>query len=384
MANFLNLKAVLGLNASGFRIGLKEAEVQSKNFAANMKRAFVQAFGTAAVLAWTSKIVEGVDNLTDLSEQLGVSTDALQEWGYAAKKNGKDIESVARFFEHLGEARKDALAGNQDLIQSFAQLGVSLEDLRTKRVEDLGKLIGTSIQKGDIQNLIGSLVDVGGKSASGLVATFKAGIAEMTQAAHDAGQVVSRESLANVKQLKDQIQEIQDQLRGPTIQALAQVNGWIPVIKTGIDVLWNDLLNGAGINFKGARENVQALLQKEAIGQISDALGTSKNQDIKNPQYKGDFSAGIIDKLHEFAPVAALTKKGPAIPDRPEHLTAWQQAGADVRQPVSVAPREQSVGDRLREISDYSKETARNTWDILHNPNNGRPVTMGNFGDNMF
>src|SRR5688500_11295850 len=114
--NFLNLKAVLSLNGSGFALGLKRAESQSKQFAKEIKGEFAKAFGTAAVVAYAKRMMDLAGTITEASDRTGVSTKALQEWAYAARQSGSSIEAVTRYLEHLAQAREKALGGDQDTL----------------------------------------------------------------------------------------------------------------------------------------------------------------------------------------------------------------------------------------------------------------------------
>src|SRR5688572_467743 len=123
--NFLTLKAFLGLDGSGYAIGLKRAESQAKSFAKDIKREFAQAFGVAAITAYSAKLVNMADNITDTAERLDMGTKSLQEWTYAAQKSGSSIERVTSFLESLARARERALGGDKDDIANFAKFGIT-------------------------------------------------------------------------------------------------------------------------------------------------------------------------------------------------------------------------------------------------------------------
>lgn len=176
----LTLKAVLGMDTSGYELGINRATQKTDAFtkrvstgvAANMGR----LFSAAAVAVFAKSIVNLGSEFVDLARRTETSTDAIQQWIFAAKQSGSSSNTVVAFFEKLGDAREQALSGNEAMINSFARLGVSMRDLRTMRVEEIGLKIGNAVKAGDAQQLIGVLRDVGGKSAGELISAFKTGL----------------------------------------------------------------------------------------------------------------------------------------------------------------------------------------------------------------
>jgi len=204
---FLSIMARFGMDATGFKAGIKQVESASKGLSrdlnANLKGAIAGAFGTAAIVAAGKATMDYAGQIADLSERLGVSTDALQEMDFAARLTGTNLETFTGFLEKLSVSREEALQGNDELRDSFARLGVSLEDLRTKRLEDLTRQIGRAIQGGDVQQLMPALKGVGGRGAGALAPTFKLGLEEAGQQARAANAIISAEDIAALDEAGD-------------------------------------------------------------------------------------------------------------------------------------------------------------------------------------
>lgn len=178
----LFLKATLGLDGSGFELGIKRAQSAAQKFATQTREGInskLSGFLSAAFVEEAiRKTVDYASTINDLSERLGVSTDAIQQWEYAVTQAGGKAEDVASFFEKLAANREKALGGDNGSLKAFKTLGVNPADLQNKRVEDIGLQIGNAIKGGDAQALIGSLKEVGGKGAGALVAAMKEGLSE--------------------------------------------------------------------------------------------------------------------------------------------------------------------------------------------------------------
>lgn len=204
---FLSIMARFGMDATGFKAGINQVESASKGLSrdlnSNLKGAIAGAFGTAAIVAAGKATMDYAGQIADLSERLGVSTDALQEMDFAARLTGTNLEAFTGFLEKLSASREEALQGNDELRDSFARLGVSLEDLRTKRLEDLTRQIGRAIQGGDVQQLMPALKGVGGKGGGALVPTFRMGLEEAAQQARGAGAIISPEDIAALDEAGD-------------------------------------------------------------------------------------------------------------------------------------------------------------------------------------
>jgi hypothetical protein len=204
---FLSIMARFGMDATGFKAGIKQVESASKGLSrdlnGNLKGAIAGAFGTAAIVAAGKATMDYAGQIADLSERLGVSTDALQEMDFAARLTGTNLETFTGFLEKLSVSREEALQGNDELRDSFARLGVSLEDLRTKRLEDLTRQIGRAVQGGDVQQLMPALKGVGGRGAGALVPTFRMGLEEVGQQARAANAIISAEDIAALDEAGD-------------------------------------------------------------------------------------------------------------------------------------------------------------------------------------
>jgi len=224
---FLSIMARFGMDATGFKAGIKQVESASKGLSrdlnANLKGAIAGAFGTAAIVAAGKATLDYAGQIADLSQRLGVSTDALQEFDFAARLSGTNLETFTGFMEKLSVSREEALDGNDEMIASFARLGVSLEDLRSKRLEEITRQIGQAVKSGDAQQLMPALKGVGGGAAGALVPTFKMGLDEAAQQARGAGAIISAEDIAALDEAGDRFAALARTMSGLLAPAIVSV-----------------------------------------------------------------------------------------------------------------------------------------------------------------
>jgi hypothetical protein len=252
---FLSIMARFGMDATGFKAGIKQVESASKGLSrdlnSNLKGAIAGAFGTAAIVAAGKATLDYAGQIADLSERLGVSTDALQEMDFAARLTGTNLETFTGFLEKLSVSREEALQGNDELRDSFARLGVSLEDLRTKRLEDLTRQIGRAIQGGDVQQLMPALKGVGGRGAGALAPTFRMGLEEAGQQARAANAIISPEDIAALDEAGDKFTALARTMTGLLAPAIVSVIDGMTGIKDAF-VMGFKFIMGFLAGFEGA------------------------------------------------------------------------------------------------------------------------------------
>lgn len=81
-----------------------------------------------AVKSFIDSQIEAGDALGDTAAKLGVSTDELQRFQFAAKATGGEVESATTALRFLNKNVGEAASGNKTLVEAFAKIGVSVKD----------------------------------------------------------------------------------------------------------------------------------------------------------------------------------------------------------------------------------------------------------------
>src|SRR5690242_10375983 len=127
-----SLMAVLGLNNSSFLSKIdqskSEARKAGQEIASSLGEAVNEKLAQVASIAAVEQIIEKTieygETVSDLARRLDISTDAVQEWDFALKMNGSNIQAAIPFFEKLASARQKALEGKDEQVQAFRRLGI--------------------------------------------------------------------------------------------------------------------------------------------------------------------------------------------------------------------------------------------------------------------
>jgi len=196
----LHLQGTVSLDGSGFEAGLKKLEQGAHRFGESLKELAVEAFGVYSVAASVHRTIEMADELLDMSRRLGIGAEALQEFGFAARQNGADLEKFAGFVEKLNSARIDPAKWD-----AFKKLGISQEALRSARVEEIILQLSTSVRNRSSQEVIGPLREIGGRGAGELLPMLKENLEEVREEARRLGQVMRTEDAVMLKYLADEM-----------------------------------------------------------------------------------------------------------------------------------------------------------------------------------
>jgi hypothetical protein len=217
---FLRLLAKLGLDASGFEVGLKRSKSMAERFgrdlAGSMKGYMAAAFGAGAVAAMVKNAVDFGGRIADMSAKLDIATGTLQEYNYMAELTGGNLDTFAKAHQKLAQSQIDALDGNDKLVASFKRFGITLEDLKTKSAEELFRTVARSVETTETSSRqLDDLLSVLGKSAGELIPAMKEGFDIFIERARQLGIVLENDVIAKLDTLGDKFTEMELRARRP-------------------------------------------------------------------------------------------------------------------------------------------------------------------------
>ena len=216
------------------------------------------------------------DTVDKMSQKLGLSAKAYQEWDYVLSQSGADIESMGAGFKSLTNLVDKATSGNDKAAASFEKLGISTKELKDMSREDIFALTVKRMQEmGDTTDRAALANTIFGKSGQNLAPLLNQ-TAEATQdlkdKAHDLGFVMSDEAVdASVKftdsmdTLKRTFEGVKNSIMSELLPGLTSITDGFTLLLTGSDGAKDKIKNGAS-------EIVTAI--KKAIPQATEALKT--------------------------------------------------------------------------------------------------------------
>jgi hypothetical protein len=247
-----------------------------------------------------TKTVETAGALNDTSIALGVTTDAIQELGYAAKLNGSSVEGMSDGIRKLSINMAAAASGSEEAAQTFRKLGVQITEGGKLRAADA--VIGDIAEKfkamPDGARKVAAAVSLFGKSGASLIPTLsegRDGLAALRQEARDLGFVLDTSTIKAGDELGDswdRLKAAADGLRysigGPLLEGIREsvdatiawvkanrallaqrLQGLIKGLASGFKVLASGLLLvWRGLNFVIARWKLFAALFASSIAAV--------------------------------------------------------------------------------------------------------------------
>ena len=225
------LKVVLGLETAAFETGAKRAAAQVDHFGSKAEKMGYQigtmgkALGAAAVAFAGSQIfstlkdltMRGLDYASSLGEQaqqLGVTTDALQEYRYAASQVGLESADMDQALSQLTKRIGQAAEGAKKPAEAFKTLGISLRDTQGNLLTagDAIPLIADALAKIPDPAARAALeVDLFGKSGQKLDTLLAGGagaVNGLRDAAHKLGIVLSSEQIQKADDAADKLSAV--------------------------------------------------------------------------------------------------------------------------------------------------------------------------------
>lgn len=276
-----------------------------KNSIGNELNAKIKGVFSAAVIAeMTRRTAEWATNISQTAQKLQVTTNELQGFQVAAGKLAMEKSKVEGFFTTMEDAARDALKGNMDLIKSFGQMKISMNDLRTLAPAKLFEkvLAGTQTPLG----LLGAQ-DIFGRAETQdlkMLSNVMGGKTGEQFAAANPGQIVSPEDISEIRASWTSLLQNLNELKNrfvPLVSLITQVvDGLIQMVSGTLGMItrgWKMIGFSIG-SFFGSKD-AQAKLEK--LSGESQGAATAIGAGIRN-SLKGmvNFGAHIFGAKDVF------------------------------------------------------------------------------------
>lgn len=255
--DLLELFVKIGVDDSGLDSGLSSAESKSESAGSKIASALggaakvgavaMAAIGTSTVAAGTALVngAKGVaeygDNIDKMSQKMGMSAEAYQEWDAIMQHSGTSIESLQGSMKTMSnQAEKNA--------EEFQKLGISQEELATLSKEDLFSRVISGLQgmeEGTERTAIASkLLGRGATELGALLNTSAEDTEAMRQRVHELGGVMSDDAVKASAAFQDQLQDMQTAFQGLSRNMLSEFMPSLTEVMSGFTEIFSG--NGEG------------------------------------------------------------------------------------------------------------------------------------------
>lgn len=268
--NVFELFASLTLDTSEYDNSLDNAEQKTESFgsklgkglgvAASVGATAITAVGTATV-AMTGAMVKGVqstaeygDNIDKMSQKMGLTAEAYQEWDAVMQHSGTTMETMKASMKTLANAVE---SGNE----AFERIGLTQEQLAEMSQQDIFEATIAGLQNIEDTTqrtyLAGQLLGRGATELGALLNTSAEDTQAMRDRVHELGGVMSDEAVKAAAGFQDSLQDMQTAFSGLQRGLLSEM---LPSITTVMDGLGNIFAGEDELGLEQVGEGIDALL----------------------------------------------------------------------------------------------------------------------------
>lgn len=232
------------------------------------------AGATGSLISNAKETAEYADNIDKMSQKMGFTTDAFQEWDFIMQHNGSSIEAVKGSILKLDKA----LESDTD---AWERLGLSQEELLNMSSEEKFEATVKALQGVTDETEKAQLAqEVFGKSYQEMMPLLNQSAEateEMKQQVHELGGVMSEEAVKAGAQFQDSLQNMQTALTGAKNNLMAEFLPSLSTAMDGLSKLFSGDDSGIGQIKQGIEEFASKLSEKlpkvlETVGSIAESL----------------------------------------------------------------------------------------------------------------
>ena len=350
------LTEVMGGEAekAGKSSGSKFGKALGKGIAAG-GAALASATGamTKALISGTQEVAQYGDQIDKMSQKLGLSATAYQQWDYVLGQAGADINSMSVGMKTLTNKLDDAKNGSESAQQMFAALGLSMEDLAGMSREEVFENVIYGFQgMADSTERAALANDLFGKSGQELTPLFNQSVEDtqaLIAASDELGFVMGDQAVKNAAHYHDSLDTLTRTFGGVKNSLMGEFMPSITAVMDGLTAL---ISGGDGVEQLTIGLNAFVMHISDAMPRILDT-GTEIILALVN---------AIVDNLPQLldAGMNAIVMLGMGII---ENLPAIIEAGLQVI--ISLA---QGIAESLPEMIPTIIDVVMEIVDILTEP----------------
>ena len=273
--NVMDLVAKISLDSNEYEKGVSDAKSSFSGLGSaiasggkTIMKAGVAAFtaigtaiggATTALISNAKETAAYADNIDKMSQKMGFTTDAFQEWDFIMQHSGSSIEAVKGSLIKLDKA----LESDTD---AWGKLGLSQEELLNMSSEERFEATVKALQGVSDETEKAALAqDVFGKSYQELMPLLNSSaedVEAMKQQVHDLGGVMSEDAVKAGAQFQDSLQNLKTALNGAKNNLMGEFLPSLSTVMDGLSALFSGDESGIGKIKQGIEDFAQKLNEK--------------------------------------------------------------------------------------------------------------------------
>lgn len=230
----------------------------------------------AGVVNSSKEVATYGDNIDKMSQKLGLSATAYQEWSYVLGQAGTSIDNMSTGLKTMTNKLDDAKNGSAQNVEMFKKLGLSTEDLNKMNREEVFAAVIKGFQgMSDSTERAALANDIFGKSGQELTPLFNTTSAETQELMNNAkelGFVLSDDMVSASADYSDALDTLQHTMGGLKNNLMGEFLPSITTVMDGLTQIFaGDTDKGLGMINEGVNNLVNGLVK--AIPKIANIAG---------------------------------------------------------------------------------------------------------------
>ena len=265
------------------------------------------------------------DNIDKMSQKMGISAQAYQEWDFVMQHSGTSMESLKASMKTLANAAER----DND---AFKELGISTKDIQQMSQEDLFSTVIAGLQQVEDTTqrtyLAGQLLGRGATELGALLNMSAEETAAMKQEVHDLGGVLSDTAVKNAATFQDTLQNLTTAADGLKNSMVANLLPSLTTVMNG----FTGLITGTDGAEKQISSGINSLIRN-----ITTALPTAL-----------DAITSVVDGVASVMPELVVSISDAIISALPQLGNTLLQVGKSAMEALSsVIPQALKAGIEL-------------------------------------
>jgi hypothetical protein len=236
--------------------------------------AAIAATGVAIGTVLVKQSLDAIDKLAKLSDQTGISTEALAGLKLQAELNGIEFETLTGGIVKMNRGLAEAVKGTGPANEAFKKLGLNISQLQSMKPDEAFGLVGDAIAKlGTHSERTAAAMDIFGRGGARLLGTLMqgtAGIKGYRKEVEDFGSALSRIEAGKIEAANDEFTRMKSAVKGVSDQLTLALSPFL--LKAATDI--NEMTKNSG-GFKDAIASAINVVIT-VVGYLADAWDVVK------------------------------------------------------------------------------------------------------------
>lgn len=220
-----------------------------------------------AIKSLIGDTVNLVDRIGKLSDSTKLGTESLSAMRQAAKFSGVEWERMVVSFQDFQKNMGEALRGSSDMVINMKMLGINIKEYMKLKPDEQFKVMAEALSRIEdpVERAVVGMKTMG-EGYQSVFRTFKDGAESMDQfiqQAKDAGTLLSEETVADVEEMKDTVQEMTDKWEAFKLSMLSSV---APGVTSALDTIMNKFKEFSAWQEEAHIETQISALESQMIG----------------------------------------------------------------------------------------------------------------------